>query len=100
MGDYSLVRDQTGAVLGLWLKHPDDVPPDQGLVDALLFKEGGPAREWIGLPRRVVKNSFDSKGGSFMMFRGEAPGEGAGVTRHGYWVDSDGCKVEERESRP
>ena len=73
---YSLVRDKaTGEILGLWLADPNCASPERpGFVETLLAKHG--AVGLITAPRRIVPNTFDAKGGCFVMFGNQrAPGE-------------------------
>jgi hypothetical protein len=73
---YSLVYDKkTREVLGLWLADPKDASAERkGYVETLLMKHG--AGELVVAPRRIVPNTFDAKGGCFVMFGNQrAPGE-------------------------
>jgi len=62
-------------VLGLWLADPKDASAERkGFVETLLMKHG--AIKLVVAPRRIVPNTFDAKGGCFVMFGNQrAPGE-------------------------
>ena len=75
VANYSLVRDDTGTVVGLWLRDPQDADASRkGYIEALLMKHGAP--HLIVAPRRIVPNKVNNDGGSFVMFGSQrAPGE-------------------------
>ena len=74
MQDYSLVQDQEGKVLGLWFADRQ-VLESPGLLEAVLAKDERTAG-LIGQSRRTLPNTYDNKGGIFVMFGiSRAPGE-------------------------
>ena len=73
-GNYSFVRDLHGAVVGMWLRDPAQARNPELLL-ALLLKHGEPATLALG-GSRLVPNTYDASGGTFVMFGGaKAPGE-------------------------
>lgn len=77
MDDYSLVNDSTGDICGIWLCDSSKAN-NKNIVAMLLIKHGGNnlAESVLLGDFRIVPNSFDEKGGVFMMFGSElAPGE-------------------------
>jgi hypothetical protein len=74
LADYSFVRNATGAVTGIWLRDPAQARSHELLL-ALLLKHGEPGTLALG-GARVVSNTHDASGGTFVMFGGaKAPGE-------------------------
>ena len=65
MNSYSVVKNENGAVVGLWFEDPQkaELP---GFVETLLVKHG--VSHLIGTHRRIVPNKIDNKGGCFVMF--------------------------------
>jgi len=78
MADYSMVRDQSGSVCGLWLRSPEEAQ-NRELLTMLLIKHNLPrelSATVLSGDYRVVSNTFDNAGGCFVMFgKGLAPGE-------------------------
>jgi len=77
MADYSLVKDSSGKVSGIWIKDPT-VLDKPGYVETLLFKESAPylLGDYLAKSYRKVTNNVNSDGGCFIMFGGAyAPGE-------------------------
>lgn len=78
MADYSMVREKSGKVLGLWLRNPEDAQ-NRDLLSMLLIKHNLPndlCAVVLEGGYRVVPNTFDDAGGCFVMFESEpAPGE-------------------------
>ena len=70
-----LVKDEAGAIVGLWLVDPQDADAlRKGYIETLLMKHGAP--HLTVAPRRIVSNKVDNKGGCFVMFNSQrAPGE-------------------------
>jgi hypothetical protein len=74
MGDYSFVKDQGGAVCGIWVKRPSDAQNQYYLL-VLLMKHGH-STDGIMEGYRVVPNTVNSNGCCFVMFSSSlAPGE-------------------------
>lgn len=77
MAEFSFVQDRNGKVLGLWVADRGAIE-QPGLLEALLARQEQTAG-LLGQPRRVVPNSYDNKGGFFVMFGSTpAPGEASG----------------------
>ena len=74
-GDYAFVRDQTGEVLGVWLR----IPKEREWLEMLCIKHSLSMDIFTIImlgDYRVVSNTFDQKGGCFVMFGSSlAPGE-------------------------
>ncbi|MCL2161921.1 MAG: hypothetical protein FWH56_08600 [Betaproteobacteria bacterium] len=65
-GQYSLVKNENGAIVGLWLTDPQDAGPSRiGVIEVLLARHGAPYL--IGAARRIVPNNVDNKGDCFVM---------------------------------
>ncbi|WP_443242769.1 WD40 repeat domain-containing protein [Streptomyces sp. 4N124] len=72
-GDYAKVRTSDGEIVGLWFADTERAR-DQGLIEAFLFAED--LAHLLGAEYRVVPNTYDDRGGAFVMFgRHFAPGE-------------------------
>ena len=78
MGDYSIVNDSGGNICGIWLRDSNQAS-NKNIIAMLLMKEkGGDNLVELALSGnfRIVPNSFDEKGGVFIMFNSKpAPGE-------------------------
>lgn len=72
-GNFASVRTPGGATVGLWFASTEQAH-DRGLIEAILFRED--LVHLLGAEHRVVPNTYDDQGGSFVMFGHEsAPGE-------------------------
>lgn len=76
MADYSLVKDESGNVCGIWLKDPTNLDKT-GYIETLLVKNCGHLlNDYLAKRYRKVQNNYDSAGGCFVMFSSaKAPGE-------------------------
>ncbi|NQT71854.1 MAG: hypothetical protein HQ553_03670 [Chloroflexi bacterium] len=77
MSDYSMVRDKSGNVNGLWLRDPE-AAQNRDLLSFLLIDESLPDELIAAVlagSYRVVPNTFDNAGGCFVIF-GSAPAPG------------------------
>lgn len=66
-GNFALVRDRSGDVVGIWLASMEHVRNDM-LIEALLYKED--LTHLMGRQRRVMPNTVDDRGGAFVLFEG------------------------------
>lgn len=67
------MRASDGEIVGLWFADTGSAR-DRGLIEALLF--GQDLGHLLGVEHRVVPNTYDDRGGAFVMFgRHLAPGE-------------------------
>ncbi len=79
MGDYAFVRDMNGSTIGIWVNN-SKMADDQNLLEALFAKHNElNIRVMKTLEKklyRIVKNTYDDKGGCFLMFGNKpSPGE-------------------------
>ena len=86
MTRYSMVKDPSGKVYGLWLADPENA--QESILSFLLLKEGhsGELETVVKGDYRVVPNPVDDAGGCFVMFgSNSAPGEQTTPTPKKKW---------------
>lgn len=64
-GNYALVTSPAGTVSGFWFRQPQDAR-NVDLIAALLAKHD--QIHLLSVSSRVVENTFDDKGGAFVLF--------------------------------
>ena len=87
MADYSMVKDQSGDVCGLWLRD-SRAASDAQLLAALLIKHDLPDELGVAVMTgsyRVVANTVDDAGGCFVMIGSTPTSREKSAQRKKWW---------------
>ncbi|MDL4817356.1 hypothetical protein [Actinomadura opuntiae] len=72
-GNFAMVRTPHGEIVGLWFASTREVR-DHKLIQTVLFAQD--LKHLLGVEHRIVPNTYDDRGGAFVMFgHHRAPGE-------------------------